>query len=75
MKWVLWTTAGFGVILFLGFLRELFRDDDVMTPKWLVDHGLYARMPRHDPDDPSRLQLLRKIARAQQGDDILGPER
>jgi hypothetical protein len=73
MKWVLWTTAGVALIALLGFLREVFRNDDVMTPRWLVDHGMYANTPRHDPDDPSRLQLLRKIARAQQGEDILGP--
>ena len=75
MKWMAWTLLGGVVIVLLAAIRALWEDQEYLSASWRREHGLYGKEPHHDSDDPSRLQLLRKIARAQEGKDILGPER
>jgi hypothetical protein len=76
MRMALWIVTGGCAIAALVFARWWWLShEDRVTPHWLAQHGLYDQPPRYDPDDPSRLHLLRKIARAQHDRDILGPER
>jgi hypothetical protein len=76
MRLLFWLVTGCSTVVVLAFAWAWWMtDDDTVSPHWLAQHGMYDQPYRYDPEDPSRLHLLWKIARAQHDRDFVGPER